>query len=278
MTSPNVKTLLRTAAKIEHEAAKQYSHLAEIMDEHGNTDAASVFRLLAEEEVKHIASVSTPLQDDETAITGLPATDHTPESDIVGTWKKSGRGAQLITAYDAFNLAVNAEERAFAFFTEVAAKTDDPDLRFIAEQLAREELHHLAIVRLERRRERRRELEIQGMQTNATVQKDTDLRSVHESAAKLWSANRLQNHPSIDHLLGALENFEPSAIQSGGDNILQLLRDHLASIDHYCENLIENANGTDSDKSLSNEIDRWLSYLDQLQNTLDEFAKEMPSP
>ncbi len=61
------------------------------------------------------------------------------------------RGATL-SAYQALAFAVRNEERAFAFYTYVAAETKSPAVRALAEDLARDELEHATILRRHRRR------------------------------------------------------------------------------------------------------------------------------
>ncbi|MGA2794150.1 MAG: ferritin family protein [Roseiarcus sp.] len=65
--------------------------------------------------------------------------------------EEEARGATL-GAYQALAFAVRNEERAFAFYTYVAAEADDPDVRALAEELARDELEHAALLRHRRRR------------------------------------------------------------------------------------------------------------------------------
>jgi rubrerythrin len=61
------------------------------------------------------------------------------------------RGA-LLNPYQALAFAVRNEERAFAFYTYVAAGADDQAVRMLAEDLARDELDHASRLRRFRRR------------------------------------------------------------------------------------------------------------------------------
>jgi hypothetical protein len=75
------------------------------------------------------------------------------ESDA--TFDDEGAGTvapELVDAYRAFSMAVRNEERAFSFWIYVAAQSPSPELRAAAEQMAREELDHVARLRRERRR------------------------------------------------------------------------------------------------------------------------------
>jgi hypothetical protein len=61
------------------------------------------------------------------------------------------KASRLTTPYRALAMAVRNEERAFAFWSYVAAFTADPEIRKAAEAMAREELAHVATLRKERR-------------------------------------------------------------------------------------------------------------------------------
>lgn len=62
-----------------------------------------------------------------------------------------------MTPYHALCLAVRNEERAFAFWSYVAAFAEDTEIKSAAEAMAREELGHVAGLRRERRRAYHRE-------------------------------------------------------------------------------------------------------------------------
>jgi hypothetical protein len=59
---------------------------------------------------------------------------------------------RLLSAYRSLSMAVRNEERAFAFWTYVAAYAKDREIRRAAETMAGEELNHVATLRRERRR------------------------------------------------------------------------------------------------------------------------------
>lgn len=58
----------------------------------------------------------------------------------------------LTTPYRALAMAVRNEERAFAFWSYVAAYSKDSEIKQAAEAMAREELGHVSTMRKERRR------------------------------------------------------------------------------------------------------------------------------
>jgi rubrerythrin len=65
--------------------------------------------------------------------------------------------SHLLTPYRALAVAVRNEERAFAFFSYIAAAAPDEKSRKIAEELAKDELAHAWLLRRERRKAYRSE-------------------------------------------------------------------------------------------------------------------------
>ena len=64
---------------------------------------------------------------------------------------------RLLSVYRTLSMAVRNEERAFAFWSYVAAHASSADIRTAAEALAHEELGHVALLRRERRKAFHRE-------------------------------------------------------------------------------------------------------------------------
>lgn len=143
--------LLAVACAMEQEAIAGYSELAERMRREGRPDMVGVFERLAAEENEHLGYV---VNWSERVSGGKPDLARlkweAPETfDVEGA---DTVAPELLSAYRAFSMAVRNEERAFLFWTYVAAQTDQDRLRQAAEQMAREELGHLATLRRERRR------------------------------------------------------------------------------------------------------------------------------
>ena len=59
---------------------------------------------------------------------------------------------EMVGAYRSFAVAVRNEERAFAFWSYIAANGVSPEIRDAAERMAREELEHAKTLRRERRK------------------------------------------------------------------------------------------------------------------------------
>lgn len=142
--------LLAIAYLMEQEAVAGYSDLAARMRREGRSDMVAVFERLVSEENQHLGNVVhwseriSGGQPDPARLKWEPADTFDDEG-------ASTIAPELLSAYRAFSMAVRNEERAFLFWTYVAAQTDQDQLREAAEQMAREELGHLATLRRERR-------------------------------------------------------------------------------------------------------------------------------
>lgn len=135
----SVDDLLAAAAAMEAAAVRRYHWLAAWWEAEGERDLAGLFARLAEMEAAHLAALGEP-------DAPPPATpEPSPDADAVA-WRSA-----LLTPYRALSLAVRAEEEAFAFYAEVAAHAAAPGLRAQAEDLARAELGHAALLRTARR-------------------------------------------------------------------------------------------------------------------------------
>jgi rubrerythrin len=154
-TVPEVRTvedLFAIATAMEREAANRYGDLAGRMERQGNGPLAALFRRLEEEENGHEGGLGEWAG--RRGIVPSPSFDFQwdmPETLTEQEFSEAG-GDFLATPWRVLVMAVRNEERAFAFYTNVAAKAPDPDVRIYAEAMAREELDHVALLRLERRR------------------------------------------------------------------------------------------------------------------------------
>lgn len=146
-----MEELLAIAYHMEQEACDNYTDLAKRMQREGRADLVPVFEQLAEEESHHLQNVVNWSE----RINGTRPDLANLQWKPADTFDDEGASAiapELMGAYRSFSMAVRNEERAFLFWTYVAAQTDRSDLRLAAEQMAREELGHLTTLRAERRR------------------------------------------------------------------------------------------------------------------------------
>jgi rubrerythrin len=137
---------------MEQEAANKYDSLAEDMRGQGKDELAEVFTRLAAAEREHVDSVTEWSQSrrgkrPDPALVRWEALETLPP-DAAAELKTS----RLMTPYRALATAVRNEERAFAFWSYLAAYSKDPDIKKTSEAMAREELRHVATLRKERRR------------------------------------------------------------------------------------------------------------------------------
>jgi rubrerythrin len=149
--------LFAVANAMEQEAATKYGELADEMRRQERGELAAVFTDLAAAEREHVDSVQRwshsrrgKLPDPSLVRWEAPKTF---DSDAIAEIKAS----KLLTPYRALAMAVRNEERAFAFWSYLAAFTDDPEIKTAAEAMASEELGHVAILRKARRRAYREE-------------------------------------------------------------------------------------------------------------------------
>ncbi|SKA31967.1 Rubrerythrin [Enhydrobacter aerosaccus] len=150
---PNIKVesvnaLMAIAVAMEEEAGRRYCQIGERMRLQGERSLFELFTFLAGIEDKHAAQIRERSQ----SIGG-----RLPEGVAVG-WdlpegfqEEEGR-SYLLTPYSALAIAVRNEDRAFAFYAYLAAHAQDRGIREAAEELAKDELDHAALLRRERRK------------------------------------------------------------------------------------------------------------------------------
>lgn len=151
-TLHSLDELFALAHAMEQEAADRYGELAEHMRRQNKDELATTFTELAAAERAHVDSVARWSQS-RTGHAPDPATIRwqAPETfdSEAATEMQSSR---LVTPYRALAMAVRNEERAFAFWSYVAAYAQTPAIKSAAESMAREELGHVATLRAQRRR------------------------------------------------------------------------------------------------------------------------------
>jgi len=151
-TLESLDELFALANAMEEEAANRYSELAEDMRRQNKGALAEVFAQLAAAEREHVDSVtrwsrSRRGKAPDPALVRWEA----PETFDAETAREIGT-SRLATPYRALAMAVRNEERAFAFWSYVAAYSQDSEIKQAAEAMAREELGHVSTLRKERRR------------------------------------------------------------------------------------------------------------------------------
>ena len=151
----SIEEIVAAADALERAAAQRYRNLAEAMRGVGHADVADVFDELAGEEEQHVLSVEK--------LAGK-LLGRLPTRDIVRWVLPETFGAEdagpaaLLTPYKALSVAVRSEERAFAFWSYVAANAEAEAVRSLAESMAHQELLHAAKFRAARRKAYRAEV------------------------------------------------------------------------------------------------------------------------
>lgn len=143
-TPQTLGDLMARALAMECEAAARYTELAEMMEQHNNTEVAELFRKMAEYEDRHAAQI---LADMGWAHGNAPScapdvwsSAEPPESVPVDEMH------YLMHPYHALQLALAAEQRAVIFFEAMVADAPNDDVRRAAEQMRAEEVEHVQLL------------------------------------------------------------------------------------------------------------------------------------
>lgn len=140
--------LIALAHAMEQEAVRRYQELARRMRDQGEAGLAATFELLAQMEARHVERVEARARE----LTGNPPDDALVTWELPANFDADAARSATLSPYRALAIAVRNEERAFAFFSYLAAEAPSNDLRALAEIFAKEELDHAARLRHERRR------------------------------------------------------------------------------------------------------------------------------
>ncbi len=204
----DMATLVQIARAIEDEAVRRYEQLAKLMDDRGEPAVAEAFRAMRDEELSHVvavdrwaAALGDPVPAAEEFEWRLPA-------DLSSSWDDVA-GSALLTPYRAFAVAVENEERAFAFYSYLAARAGDEQVRAEAEKLGVEELRHAALLRRWRRRAYHRErrsrqpgpvrIESVAMLREFLAQQEAEIAAAHLALAqRLERAGEDPRHLLVD--------------------------------------------------------------------------------
>ncbi len=197
-TAETMEELFAIAAAMEREAIAGYSALVQRMQRENRPELARVFEQLVAEESGHLNNIAYWSR----RVTGSEPDLSAIRWDLDPTFDDEGASVvapELLSAYRAFSIAVRNEERAFAFWTYLASRSPSDDLREAAEQMAREELSHIATLR----RERRRAFHMQRAATATDLQR-WPLAPLEERLAALLETKAEAGNAAAKALLGRL--------------------------------------------------------------------------
>jgi rubrerythrin len=137
----SVAELYAHALAVEREAAARYAELAEFMSDHDNQPVAELFARLAQIEEEHAGAILARARSLD--LPALKPFEH--------TWFDAGPPEtvahefvfRLMTPHDALKVALEAEQRARAYFEQVFADATDPDVKMLAASMIQEEQQHI---------------------------------------------------------------------------------------------------------------------------------------
>jgi len=133
---------LDLASMIEVEAFERYMLFAAQLGQRDPSDAGSVFKSMANNEKKHgeqIASRRQALYGNAPAVVTLDDLFDVEAPDVgLPRWDMSPRKA--------FEVALSAEQKAFAFYDQALPSVKDPAVRELFEELRDEEVEHIHMV------------------------------------------------------------------------------------------------------------------------------------
>ena len=137
----SIAELYAHALAVEREAAARYAELAEFMSDHDNAPVAALFARLAQIEDEHADAIVARARG--LAIPALRTYEH--------TWFDAGPPEtiahefvfRLMTPHEALKVALEAEQRARAYFEQVFANATDPDVKMLAAAMIQEEQQHI---------------------------------------------------------------------------------------------------------------------------------------
>lgn len=143
MTIQSAPELYAHAIAIEREAAERYAELAVRMNDEGRDDLARIFDMLAGLEGEHLDALLSRTEG--VALPPVAGQYHWLE---VGAPETAARDLiyRLMTPRMALAIALQAEQRAQAFFERVFMTCNDPALRALAREMAAEELGHAEMI------------------------------------------------------------------------------------------------------------------------------------
>lgn len=141
--------LIAVAVALQDEAARRYATLAGEQRQRGNAAAADLFERLAREKGERGPAIAHWGESQGLGVVEPVAVEWEPlEADD----EEPPPGLGPDSPYRALALAVRGEDRAFRFYSYVAATAEDETVGALAERLAKEDLAHAALLRARRRR------------------------------------------------------------------------------------------------------------------------------
>lgn len=189
IAATSIDEVLALAHALERQAVVRYELFGRCMRQLGHSHLADVFESLAVEERRHVEGVDRLSED---LLSGPPTAD-VMDWIVPETFSLEDAGApSQLTMRDVLAIAIRSEERAFSFWSHVAATATSDLVRQQAETMARQELIHAAKLRHERR---------QDLRTLAAHPRSDASSIVVQNAAAVWREARRLEAQAADYLV-----------------------------------------------------------------------------
>jgi rubrerythrin len=234
----SMEELLAIAYAMEQEAVAGYTELARRMRRENRPELAASFERLAAEETQHLRNVTEWSE----RSSGGPPRPSAMRWELAPLFDDEGAGVMapaLLSTYRAFSTAVRNEERAFLFWTYVAAQAPSDALRNAAEQMAREELGHIATLRGERRRafHQQREQHAGGQEQRQPAELERRLAELLTARSRDSSGNDADALTLLAQ--AASDRAERAALPDGPSAAVGIPREALGEATLLCEWLLD---------------------------------------
>ena len=139
----NYDDFMARAYAMELEAQERYAQFADQLETHNNPEVAQVFRKLAEIEALHAKTILKQMN--WPSMPAMPAA-YAWEGEAPETAPFES-AHYLMQPYHALEIALRCEQRAQAYFEQIARDADRQDVRKAAAELAEEEREHVELIR-----------------------------------------------------------------------------------------------------------------------------------
>ncbi|MBE7417892.1 MAG: ferritin family protein [Ideonella sp.] len=137
-----IEEFMAQALAMEREAAQRYNDFADAMEMHNNHEVAKLFRTMAGYETKHAQEIMAEMNWSADPVVPANAWPSMEPPEVV----PNDEVHYLMHPWHALQLALAAEQRAEAYFDELARAATTDSVRRAALQLKAEEAEHVQLV------------------------------------------------------------------------------------------------------------------------------------
>ncbi|MCR6632341.1 MAG: ferritin family protein [Magnetospirillum sp.] len=140
----SVEEFLVYAARLEQEAALRFDELADVAASFANTEVATFFRQMAYFSRLHLeeARKRGGFHDLPEINPGQFQWPDAESPEAAAIWGANPH----MDVHQAMAVALDAEQRGLAFYADVLAQSDDPEIKAMAREFVEEEAEHVAAI------------------------------------------------------------------------------------------------------------------------------------